>query len=636
MGNKNTNINHNELDNIENINLNEIKQEKIQLISTGQYSKILKAKNNKNENIALKIINKNNILQISNNINQKDIDDYIQNKISIMKKIDSISKNSITINSNSIKEDKYIIEMDFCDYNLRQYLNKYYMEKGMSFDEIKNFFNKLNNVFIAMEEKGIFHGDIKPEHILIEEIKEKDIIPKLTDYFCFYSFSKKYSLYNSPEILLDNNKNIQQNIKIDLWSIGLIMYELYFKCLPFNTIEELNEIIKGRKKLNLFQTHDNKDFNDLIENLLKINIEERISFKDYINHNFWKNEISKKKEQSLISIKKVIINEDNKETKKGKSDIKNNLYINLSKEYNFEFITDNYEKELNEFPKDNLQNIEIFKFSGFNSKKSFLNDEIIFQFLKKLDFKNLKKLFLDNNDIINIKGLSQLTLENLTHLFLNKNKINDIEELNLVKFEKLLLLDLSQNELINLNGFSKVQFKNLSILNLSENKINNISFLKNLHLNNLKILNLGFNQINNIEILSHVQLKNLKSLYLNNNQIENIEVFNSVLFVKLEILNLANNEIINITSLKKLKSLKKLDLGFNKIDNIEFIKSSTFDNLESINISFNKLINLCDLAEIKLKSIKKISFYGNDFNNLDSLIDKEIIKNLKNKHIKVF
>ena len=37
MGNKNTNINHNELDNIENINLNEIKQEKIQLISTGQY-----------------------------------------------------------------------------------------------------------------------------------------------------------------------------------------------------------------------------------------------------------------------------------------------------------------------------------------------------------------------------------------------------------------------------------------------------------------------------------------------------------------------------------------------------------------------------------------------------------------------
>ena len=68
------------------------------------------------------------------------------------------------------------------------------------------------------------------------------------------------------------------NIKIDLWSIGLIMYELHFKCLPFNNIEELLEIIKERKKLNLLKSEDNSDFNDLIEKLLKINIEERISF----------------------------------------------------------------------------------------------------------------------------------------------------------------------------------------------------------------------------------------------------------------------------------------------------------------------------------------------------------------------
>ena len=61
-----------------------------------------------------------------------------------------------------------------------------------------------------------------------------------------------------------------------------------------------------------------------------------------------------------------------------------------------------------------------------------------------------------------------------------------------------------------------------------------------------------------------------------------------------------------------------------------------FDNLESLNISFNKLNNIDCFSELKLKSIKKISFYGNDFINQDSLVDKEIIKNLKNKHIKVF
>ena len=633
MGNKNIDINLNNVDNIENINPNEINKEQIRLISTGKYSEILQTKNNKNENIALKIITKNDILKMSNDINQENLDDYIQNKISLMKKINSLTSNSIAIFSNLKKENKFIIELEFCENNLRQYLNKYYKEKAMTLDEIKNLFNNLNSVFIIMEENGIFHGDIKPEHILIEENKEKNINPKLIDYFCFYTFSKKYSLYNSPEILLGNhNQKDEMNIKIDLWSIGLIMYELHFKCLPFNNIEELLEIIKERKKLNLLKSEDNSDFNDLIEKLLKINIEERISFKDYINHNFWKSKQSQNKENKLITIKNVV----NIDKKEEKNDNKTNFYNSLSKEYIFKFNSENYEKELNEFPKENLQNIEIFKFSGFNSKKSYLTDEIIFQFLKKLNLKNLKKLFLDNNDIANIKGLSQLILENLTHLFLNNNKINDIEELNQAKFEKLLLLDLSQNELINLNSFSKVQFKNLSILNLSENKINDISFLKNLHLNSLKILNFGFNQIKNIDILSQVQLINLKSLYLNSNQIENIEVFNSVLFKKLEILNLANNDIINITSLKKLNSLKKLDLGFNKIDNIEIIKSSVFDNLESLNISFNKLNNIDCFSELKLKSIKKISFYGNDFINQDSLVDKEIIKNLKNKHIIIF
>ena len=629
MGNNESNNNNG--DNNENVKQNEIINQQRQLIYKGEFSEIYKSKNTNNENIVLKIINKNNIS------NQTNLNQYIQEKISLMKEISSKTEYSIKINSDFIKDDNYLIEMEYYDYNLRQYFDKYYKEKGMDINDIKDLFKKLNNVLSIMDEKKVFHGDIKPEHILINEKGEKNISPRFIDYFRFNSFNKQFDSYSAPEIIenYNNNKNNEISIKCDLWSIGLIIYELYFKCLPFNDKNELMEIIKNRKNLNLLRSEKNEDFNDLIEKLLIININERISLQDYINHNFWNTNQSPNKEEQILTSKNIINKNKHKEEKHDDKNEKNNFYNNINKDYIFEFKKENYEKELNDFSKKELPDIEIFKFSGFNVKKTYLDDKKIMQFIKNLKIKNLKKLYLDKNDIENIKGLSDFNFANLTHLYLNSNKIDDIKELNQVKFEKLLLLDLSQNELINIETLSKAKFEELSILNLSDNKINDISCIKHFQFNNLKILNLSFNQIHNIDIFSHVSFINLKSLYLNNNHIKNIEVFCSISFDKLEILSLSNNDIINIKPLRnsKLKSLKKLDLSFNKIDNIEILKSSMFDKLEFLNISFNKLDNIDALEELKLKSIKKICFYGNDSINLDSLYVKDIINKHKNKHI---
>ena len=59
MGNNDSNNNNG--GNIENVKQNEISTEQRQLIYKGEYSEIFKYKNSNNENIALKIINKNNI-----------------------------------------------------------------------------------------------------------------------------------------------------------------------------------------------------------------------------------------------------------------------------------------------------------------------------------------------------------------------------------------------------------------------------------------------------------------------------------------------------------------------------------------------------------------------------------------------
>ena len=613
-------------------NANKIEEEKVikikydlnslnDLIRKGKYSDIFRIKNDKNEIVAVKTINKRKITEILNYINKDELDNIIEERLKIMKLCEEKSDYSIKIIDIKKNPDDYYFIMEYCNSNLKEYVNKNNKGKGLDMLKIKDIFNKLNKTLSVMDDNNTYHGNITPEHILIIE-KDNNLIPKLTDFFGFNLLIKKFSLYNSPEIINNKKENIKFDISVDLWSIGLILYELYFNKLPFKTIEELQNIIKSGKNLELLKADKEEDFNDLIQKLLKINSDERISFKEYINHKFWN---SKNKKIIQITIPKE--NDDNMD---------DNENLN-KKEIIFKFKTDNLKEELKKFIKNDLKEVELFNFSGYASKKTILNDDLIMKWLNKLKFPNLTKIDLSGNDLENISGLSKLELLLLTDLNLSRNKINDFTELAKVKFENLTSLDVSENQIINIDFLNKVNFDYLSILNLSENRISNISPLENANFNYLSILNLGFNQIQNIDILSNVCFTNLIILYLNNNQIENINIFDKIPFEKLEILNLNSNNIKEIDSLKnaKLRMLKELNLSFNKIENIKNINSLPFTSLESLNLSFNKLSNIIALENIKFKSIKKISIYGNDDINYDSIFVKDTIDSLQEKNIKL-
>ena len=592
------------------------------LIVKGKYSDIYKSKNDKNEIIAIKIINKNKISEIINNIKKDDLEKLIQEKYKIMKKFSDKSENSIKIIDFIDKTTDFYLIMEFCNINLKDYLSRNKTVKGLKINKIKEIFTQLNKIFSYMDNNKLYHGDINPKHILINE-KEGKIIPKLIDFFNFNLLIKNFSLYTAPEIINNKEGNNKYDIKSDLWSIGLILYELYYNALPFKSVKELVNISKNNSNLNLLISDKEKDFNDLIQKLLKINKDERISFNDYIKHNFWSSQ-----NKQTVKIYEPNLNAINKDDSKE--------FVN-KKEIIFEFKTDNFKKELNNFEKNDLKDVEIFKYSGFASKESDLKDDYIMKWLSKLSFFNISKLYLNGNDFETIEGLSKIELYSLTDLYLNCNKLNNINELSRLKFENLTLLDLSENQISNIDSLTKVNFENLSILNISENSINNISSLGNFNFNNLTILNLGFNQITNIDIFSKVYFSNLNVLYLNNNQIENIKVFNNIPFEKLEILNLNSNNIKNIDCLKnsKLKMLKELNLGFNKIEDIKNLNSFPFSKIEILNLSFNKLSKITVFEEIKFKSIKKIGLYGNNEINYDSVYVKDIIEELREKKIAI-
>ena len=95
-------------------------------------------------------------------------------------------------------------------------------------------------------------------------------------------------LYMSPEVILGKD----YNYKVDYWSVGIILYEIFYGSTPFgSTTRDVNKIYKEILENKPFLTSDpkNKILNNLISSLLSKKPSSRIScFKDIKNHEFFK------------------------------------------------------------------------------------------------------------------------------------------------------------------------------------------------------------------------------------------------------------------------------------------------------------------------------------------------------------
>ena len=149
----------------------------------------------------------------------------------------------------------------------------------------KNIFKQLIQTIKYLHNNDIVHRDIKPDNILLE----LDNTIKLCDFGVSKQIKKGQLLTDScgtpafiaPEILKDNPYDPYIT---DIWSSGVVLYIIVSGFFPFRGINEaeLRKNILGGKYPELFDVSDN--LKDLINKMLEINPEKRISLDEILNH----------------------------------------------------------------------------------------------------------------------------------------------------------------------------------------------------------------------------------------------------------------------------------------------------------------------------------------------------------------
>ena len=164
----------------------------------------------------------------------------------------------------------------------------------------------------------IIHMDIKQGNILVDS----NLNIKITDFSVSCSYSAFHpedtvkfpyvgtSKYMSPEIIERTHMKIKDSPKIDIYSLGVTLYNIAFDCYPYKLDEvgskEYDNILKNIKNEKLEFPKDRKVsslFKNFLEGLLEKDYNKRFSIKKALNHPWIKgaNYIFDEKEKSFCN-----------------------------------------------------------------------------------------------------------------------------------------------------------------------------------------------------------------------------------------------------------------------------------------------------------------------------------------------
>jgi serine/threonine protein kinase len=260
------------------------------LIGRGSFASVYKGTDIQNNNVAIKKIS----------IEKKKYNTMIENELQIVRKLNHINIIKIhDIIHDRVYNHIYLILDYYKNGDLANFL------KGKSLKEkfSRKYSIQLKNGIQYLINNNILHRDLKPQNILISDT----YIIKITDFGFARYFTKDSMietvcgspLYMAPEIM---SKNCY-TIKSDLWSIGIIIYEMLYGKVPFKG----SNIFKLMNTINNTQIYFDKNYliskscKELLKRLLEKNHDNRCSWEYFFNHEWLSEKDSINAENELLN-----------------------------------------------------------------------------------------------------------------------------------------------------------------------------------------------------------------------------------------------------------------------------------------------------------------------------------------------
>ena len=161
-------------------------------------------------------------------------------------------------------------------------------------NEVFKFFYQTCVAIEYLHKCDIIHRDIKPENLLLD----KDYNIRLCDFgwSTFHIYEERTTFcgtyeYMAPEILAKK----PYNYTVDIWSLGVLLYELFHKEAPYKG-RSLPEITASLEKRYIrFSATLPSDAKDLILKILQFNPRDRIQIQDIFKHAWVKRLLKKEK-----------------------------------------------------------------------------------------------------------------------------------------------------------------------------------------------------------------------------------------------------------------------------------------------------------------------------------------------------
>ena len=626
----------------------------------GTFSKELNLENNLNLNTLSPVMIKDKKIILgegSFSIVQLYEDDKTKIKYAVKKMnietIEKISKNKNLINTEvnihgRIDHPNIIKLHNYFNIKNISYLILEYSPNGTLFDIIRSsrglsetytfyYFLQTLNAIYFLHLHSIIHRDLKPENLLINE---KNII-KLCDFGWSVKLkdNKRTTFcgtveYMAPEII----KKQEYDETIDVWSLGVLLYELVHSYSPFFSEDlDMKKIGNNITNNNLkFKEGLSDDYKNLVQCLLIKDSTKRIKIENIFQHPFMTKYINMIYLEINSNKNTTIHNENNSEESNSTIKIpeniikKRNEHINKNKNRKIEKINTEINKNNNsKFSKED----DIFRDTNTNAifesipnepiPKILPEPKLYYNEIKKIKTNYYKKMPELNINQNNIKTNREQKDDMLNKKFNIENKIFKNQKIAHVKSFSLgqndpTFKDLNENRLKIIISINNTQNQNYINKNKNRNKNEKLfakhkKSLSNFIQDNYLGFDTNLNMMNKIEPLNPLQ----QSLNIDN---KNNHIYTNS---KKKIINNQNY----FTENKNSKSNKKLfyhDLNNNyiKTDNanngcqyISMINTNNTNNYSNI------IINSHDTSHDSKKVLrnKKLKISNSNYKDLKYL-----------------